>query len=76
MFRSTRISSDCGEISQFLAIPVYFVEERRMQMLLPFHSSNGRDISCFLVERDDHNHLYKIKGTYPFNSLDKLKGVI
>jgi hypothetical protein len=44
-----------------MAIPVYFVEERRMQMLLPFHSSNGRDISCFLVERDDPNHLYKIK---------------
>jgi Domain of unknown function (DUF3825) len=43
------------------AIPVYFVEEKRMQLLLPFHSSNGRDISCFLVERDDHNQLYKIK---------------
>lgn len=43
------------------AIPVYFIEERRMQMLLPFHSSNGRDISCFLVERDDRNRCYKIK---------------
>jgi hypothetical protein len=43
------------------AIPVYFIEERRMQMLLPFHSSNGRDISCFLVERDDVNSCYKIK---------------
>jgi hypothetical protein len=43
------------------AIPVYFIEERRMQMLLPFHSSNGRDISCFLVERDDVNRCYKIK---------------
>lgn len=43
------------------AIPVYFIEERRMQMLLPFHSSNGRDISCFLVERDDINACYKIK---------------
>ena len=43
------------------AIPMYFVEEQRMQLLLPFHSSNGRDISCFLVERDDQNRCYKIK---------------
>jgi len=43
------------------AIPMYYVQERRMQMLLPFHSSNGKDISCFLVERDDVNRCYKIK---------------
>ena len=43
------------------AIPVYYVEERRMQLLLPFHSSNGRDVACFLVERDDQNQCYKIK---------------
>lgn len=43
------------------AIPVYYVTERRMQLLLPFHSSNGTDISCFLVERDDTNHCYSIK---------------
>lgn len=42
------------------AIPVYYVTEKRMQLLLPFHSSNGRDISCFLVERDDANQVYKI----------------
>jgi len=29
------------------AIPVYYVAEGRMQLLLPFHSSNGTDISCF-----------------------------
>lgn len=43
------------------AIPVYYIEERRMQLLLPFHSSNGNDISCFLVERDDTNRCYQIK---------------
>ncbi len=43
------------------AIPMYYVEEKRMQLLLPFHSSNGKDIACFLVERDDLNQCYKIK---------------
>jgi hypothetical protein len=43
------------------AIPMYFIEEKRMQLLLPFHSTNGRDISCFLIERDDTNRVYKIK---------------
>lgn len=43
------------------AIPVYYVAEGRMQLLLPFHSSNGTDISCFLVERDDANQCYSIK---------------
>jgi hypothetical protein len=43
------------------AIPVYYVAEGRMQLLLPFHSSNPSDISCFLVERDDANQCYSIK---------------
>lgn len=43
------------------AIPVFYVAEGRMQLLLPFHSSNGTDISCFLVERDDTNRCYSIK---------------
>ncbi len=45
-----------------VAIPVYYVEEHRMQMLLPFVSaSNACDISCFLVERDDLNKTYQLK---------------
>lgn len=45
-----------------VAIPVWYVEDRRMQLLLPFVSaSNASDISCFLVERDDQNQLYKLK---------------
>lgn len=43
------------------AIPVYYVAEGRMQLLLPFHSSNGTDISCFLVERNDLLRCYSIK---------------
>jgi hypothetical protein len=42
------------------AIPMYFVQDRRMQLLLPFVSITG-DISCLLVERDDTNKCYKIK---------------
>jgi hypothetical protein len=45
-----------------IAIPVYYVEERRMQLLLPFHSaSNVNDTSCFLVERDDTLKMYRLK---------------
>jgi hypothetical protein len=45
-----------------IAIPVYYVEEKRMQLLLPFYSaSNANEISCFLVERDDANKVYRIK---------------
>jgi hypothetical protein len=45
-----------------VAIPVYYVEEQRMQMLLPFESaSNPNDISSFLVDRDDHARVYRIK---------------
>ncbi|MEO8727590.1 MAG: DUF3825 domain-containing protein [Acidobacteriaceae bacterium] len=43
------------------AIPVYYIEEERMQLLLPFHSSNGRDTACFLIERDDQRRCYRIK---------------
>ena len=45
-----------------IAIPVYYVDEKRMQLLLPFVSaSNTNDVSCFLVERDDVAHCYKLK---------------
>jgi len=45
-----------------VAIPVWYVEEKRMQLLLPFVSaSDNNDISCFLVERDDANRSYRIK---------------
>jgi hypothetical protein len=45
-----------------VAIPVYYVEEKRMQLLLPFVSaSNANDVSCFLVERDDAHKSYHIK---------------
>ncbi len=45
------------------AIPVYYVEEKRMQLLLPFHSATG-ETSAFLVERDDTNRRYKIKTVF------------
>jgi len=45
-----------------IAIPVYYVEEKRMQLLLPFVSaSDANEISCFLVERDDTNKTYHLK---------------
>lgn len=44
-----------------VAIPVWYVEEKRMQILLPFASANSVDFSCFLVERDDDNKSYRIK---------------
>jgi hypothetical protein len=45
-----------------VAIPVWYVEEKRMQLLLPFVSaSDTTDISCFLMERDDTNKSYRIK---------------
>lgn len=45
-----------------VAIPVYYVEEKRMQLLLPFYSvSDVNDVSCFLVERDDVHCIYKLK---------------
>jgi hypothetical protein len=48
-----------------IAIPVYYVEEKRMQMLLPFHSANNlNDISCFVVDRDDTGKAYRLKTIY------------
>jgi hypothetical protein len=45
-----------------IAIPVYFVEEKRMQLLLPFVSaSNADDVSCFVVERNDISKTYCLK---------------
>lgn len=45
-----------------VAIPVYYVEEQRMQLLLPFVSASDKnDISAFLVERDDAHRCYRIK---------------
>ncbi len=48
-----------------IAIPVYFVEEKRMQLLLPFVSaSNASDVSCFLVDRNDDTKTYQLKTIY------------
>ncbi len=44
-----------------IAIPVWYVEERRMQLLLPFFSANSPDVSCFLVDRDDVTKSYRLK---------------
>ena len=44
-----------------VAIPVWYVEERRMQLLLPFYSANAADVSCFLVDRDDAIKSYRLK---------------
>lgn len=48
-----------------VAIPVWYVEEKRMQLLLPFVSaSNTNDVSCFLVDRDDATKSYCLKTIY------------
>jgi len=44
-----------------MAIPVWYVAERRMQLLLPFYSANSADVSCFLVDRDDKMKSYCLK---------------
>jgi hypothetical protein len=45
-----------------VAIPVYYVEEKRMQLLLPFFSAGTtNDVSCFLVDRDDATRTYRMK---------------
>jgi hypothetical protein len=45
-----------------VAIPVYYVEEKRMQLLLPFLPADGTDaMSCFLVERHDEDQTYRLK---------------
>jgi hypothetical protein len=47
-----------------VAIPVWYVEERRMQLLLPFYSASMADVSCFPVDRDD-----AMKGLSPQDNL-------
>lgn len=48
-----------------VAIPVFYVEDRKMQLLLPFASmSDPNDISCFLVDRDDAQKCYRVKTIY------------
>lgn len=48
-----------------LAIPIWYVEEKRMQLLLPFASaSNTNDVSCFLVDRQDATASYQLKTIY------------
>ncbi|MBA4357133.1 MAG: hypothetical protein C0405_05330, partial [Desulfovibrio sp.] len=44
-----------------VAIPVYFIKENKMQMLLPFEAADGLGVSAFLVERDDARKVYKLK---------------
>src|SRR5208282_1617293 len=46
-----------------VAIPVYYVEEKRMQLLLPFLPATGDPNNCssFLVERDDDQRCYRLK---------------
>lgn len=44
-----------------VAIPVYYVKEKKMQLLLPFDAADGQGVSAFLVERDDERKLYKLK---------------
>jgi hypothetical protein len=44
-----------------VAIPVYYVEDKRMQLLLPFYSANSTDLSSFLVEREDVHKCYRVK---------------
>jgi hypothetical protein len=52
-----------------VAIPVYYVEESRMQLLLPFEAvSNVNDVSCFVVERNDTDQVYSLRTIF---DLDK-----
>jgi hypothetical protein len=45
-----------------IAIQVYYVKEKRMQLLLPFPSASNKDeFSSFLVERDDSTDTYRLK---------------
>jgi hypothetical protein len=44
-----------------VAIPVWYVEQGRMQLLLPFYSANSTDVSSFLVDRDDSTQTYRVK---------------
>lgn len=42
-----------------VAIPIYYIKEQKMQLLLPFKTKEG--LSTFLVERDDNHKIYIIK---------------
>lgn len=44
-----------------VAIPMYYVQEKKMQLLLPFPAVTGDTYSAFLVERDDERHRYILK---------------
>lgn len=44
-----------------IAIPVYYVEDKRMQLLLPFVPAWGDETSCFLIDRDDKLKTYRLK---------------
>jgi hypothetical protein len=45
-----------------VAIPVYYVKERRMQLLLPFPSAANKDeYASFLVDRVDAGKAYRLK---------------
>jgi hypothetical protein len=45
-----------------VAIPVFYVVEKRMQLLLPFASaSDPNDISCFVIDRNDAARSYQLK---------------
>jgi len=45
-----------------VAIPVYYVNEKRMQLLLPFPSfSDKNEYASFLIDRDDTSKRYRIK---------------
>jgi len=43
------------------AIPMYYIEVGRMQLLLPFVSYSGRDVACLLVERNDEHRCYTVR---------------
>ena len=44
-----------------VAIPIYYVQEKKMQLLLPFPAVTGDTYSAFLVERDDERKRYVLK---------------
>lgn len=44
-----------------VAIPIYYVQEKKMQLLLPFPAVSGDKYSAFLVERDDSTKSYILK---------------
>ncbi|HEV2336982.1 MAG TPA: DUF3825 domain-containing protein [Stellaceae bacterium] len=52
-----------------IAIPVYYVEEKRMQLLLPFVSANNvNDVSCFVIERNDTSKTYCLKTIFDLDA--------